>query len=59
VIWPVGNLQDSNVGRRIEIAVCARLDLRVAAAVDERRQPSDFQFATDDDEEVRAADFEG
>ena len=53
-----GNLQNPNVGRRIEISVCARLDLRVAAAVDERRQPSDFQFATDHDEEIGAADFE-
>ena len=55
---PGRDLQDPDVGRCIEVAVRARLNLRVAAAVDERRQPADLQLAADDDEQVRAADLE-
>ena len=38
--------------RRVEIAVRARLDLRVAALLDQRRQPADLQLAADDDQQV-------
>src|SRR6185369_6021003 len=53
---PGGNLQDLDVHRGIEISLAARLNLRVAAAADERRQPADLQLAADDDQEVGPAD---
>src|SRR4026209_439805 len=43
---------------RIEIARAARLDFRVAALVDERRQPADLQFAADDNQKVRLLELE-
>ena len=48
-------LQDADVLRGIEVTVGTRLDLRVAAAVEERRQPADLQLAADRDIQVGAA----
>ena len=43
----------SAFSRCVQIALGAGLDLRVAALLDERRQPADLQLAADDDEDVR------
>src|SRR5205814_8235255 len=40
------------------IPLGSRLNLRVAALLDERRQPADLQLASDDDEEVRLLQLE-
>jgi hypothetical protein len=47
--WQV---QDVRLGGRIEITGAARLDLGVAALIDERRQPSDFELAPDDNQQI-------
>jgi hypothetical protein len=44
--------------RRVEVAVCADLDLPIAALLDERGQPADLQLAADDDQEVRLLQLE-
>src|SRR5258706_2096790 len=38
----------------IEVAIRSDLDLRVAAAVLERRQPADFEFEADHEQDVRS-----
>src|SRR5262249_58845228 len=48
------NLQDLAVERGIEIALAARLNLRVAALLHERRQAADLELAADDDQPVTA-----
>ena len=49
---PLRDVQDARVRRGVEVAVGAGLDLRVAALLDERRQPADLQLASDDDQQV-------
>ena len=49
------DLEDLHGHRRVEVALAARLDLRVAAAGQQRRQPADLELAADDDQQVGAA----
>ena len=46
------DLENRAPERRVEIAVGAGLNLRVAALLDQRRQPADLQLAADDDQQV-------
>src|SRR5204863_5247143 len=48
------NIENPRVERGVEITVGADLKLRVAALLNQRRQPPDFQFAADDDEQIGA-----
>ena len=47
-----GYLENLRLERRVEIPLGSRLNLRVAALLDERRQPADLQLAADGDEHV-------
>ena len=47
-----GDLQDTGGERRVEVAIAARLDARVAALGDERRQPPDLQLPAHGNEQV-------
>src|SRR5262249_4488823 len=53
-----GDLEDLRRERRVEVAFGARLDLGVAALVDERRQPADLQLATHHDQQVGGVELE-
>ncbi len=46
------DVEDLRRQRRIEVAGASRLDLRVAALRDERRQPADLEFPPHDDQQV-------
>ena len=48
-----GNLENRGAQRRVQITLRARLDLRVAALLDERRQPADLELASDRYQQVR------
>ena len=52
------DLEDPRGERGIEVALGARLDLRVAALVEQRRQPADLQLAADDDQQVGLRELE-
>ena len=52
------NVENLRVLRRVEIAVRAGLNLRVAALLDERRQPADLELAPDDDQQVGFLELE-
>ena len=51
---PGRQVEDPRGQRRIEIALPSRLDLRVPALRDERRQPADLELAADDDQQIGA-----
>src|SRR5580704_7046289 len=46
-----GKLQDSCKSRRVQITWRADLNSRIAGLGDERRQPADLEFESDDDEQ--------
>src|SRR5262249_22582728 len=47
-----GNLQNLDVQRRVQVTLGAGLDLRVAALLNERRQPTDLQLTSNHDQQV-------
>src|SRR5215831_10556381 len=56
--YPRWNLQNLGVPRSVEVARRTDLDFWVGGLCDQGRQPADFQFEADHDEEVRFAKFE-
>ncbi len=56
---PLWDVENPRLQRRVEIAVGARLNLRVPALLDERRQPADLELAADDDQQVGALQLAG
>src|ERR1700687_3661341 len=48
-----GQLQNSGEARSVEIAGAAYLNAGVAGLSDQRRKPADFEFESDDDQELR------
>ena len=52
VIWPVGISRILTLSDASRYPLAPDLNLRIPAAVDERRQPPDFQLAADDDEQI-------
>src|SRR5262249_32059128 len=52
------DLENLRGQRRIKISVRVRLDARIPGLVDERRQPPDLQFSSDDDEQIGGMQFQ-
>ncbi len=53
-----GDVEDAHVQRGVQVAAAARLDGRVAALGDERRQPADLQLPSHGQQQLRAVQFE-
>jgi len=53
-----GSLEDVASDRRVQIARVTRVDLVVAALIDERRKVADLQLEPGGDQEVRAGEFQ-
>jgi len=49
---PGRHLENRRAERRVEVSLCAGLDLRIAALLDERRQPADLELAPDRDQHI-------
>src|SRR5215471_81171 len=52
------NFENPRLKRSIQVAIRAHLNFRVAALLDEGRQPPDFEIAPDQDEDVGSLQFE-
>jgi len=52
------NLEDLDRQRRVQIVFSPRLNFSVAALLDERGQPPDFELPPDDDEQIRTLQFQ-
>src|SRR5882724_5828517 len=53
-----GNFKNFRITRGIQITGSSNLDFRIGGLRDERRKPADFEFETDDDEQVRSAQLQ-